>query len=64
MCPILQSQTPVRSVSRRPQTTAFPRTAPSAETDRLLRDLAYVFHLAERVRASIAEGEELLPAGV
>ena len=59
MCPVRKSSKPAR-----PQTAAFVTAANPAETDNLLREIAYVLHLTERVRKAITAGEELLPADV
>jgi hypothetical protein len=58
MCRISTSPTAlVPVVSPRPSAGARPSAGRRAEVDTLLRDLAYVYRLAEQVR------EEMLPGG-
>jgi hypothetical protein len=57
MCRISTSQTPRAAVSPRSSAGARTSAGHRAEVDALLRELAYVYRLAERVR------EEILPGG-
>jgi len=58
MCRVLPSQTSlVRAISPRPSAGLRTPSGRRADIDGLLRELAYVYRLSERVR------EEILPGG-
>ncbi len=62
MSQTMQIPAPTPGSSRR----AFPRTRSRflspASTDEILRELAYVYRLTERVRAAVTAGEAALPS--
>jgi hypothetical protein len=65
MSAVLQSpKSPVPAVARRREATPRAATRPAAQLDGLLREMAYVYRLAEQVRRAIPGGKTLLPAGV
>lgn len=63
MCPVLSSQTPARTSFVRRSPAARGAAHHPAEMDGLLRELAYVFRLTERVREAVTAGEALLAVG-
>jgi hypothetical protein len=64
MCQLSTSQTPRAAVAPRPSARARLSAGCRAEADALLRELAYVYRLVERVRGEILPGSGMTGAEV
>jgi hypothetical protein len=63
MCPVLPPATPWCTALRGRSLAGGAAAGRRAETDQLLRELAFVFRLTERVRAAVTAGEMPLAVG-
>jgi hypothetical protein len=61
MCRVQSPRRPTRPATYRPRTTPL---APRAAAEGMLRELAYVFHLVERVREEIVNDPAARSAAV